>query len=204
MARFYDLLKSRTIDFNKLLLDQYIKLGLDEIDYVILSKLYFDLQTGNEYLDAEKLCSTMSISKETCSERIVSLVNRGFISLELSSISAKEVYSLNDLFEKLDYLLEGKPTDNSNQDIKDIVKILEREIKSVLSPLDLQIVSKWFYDYKYSKEEIERAIYEAKLNKTRGVQYVDRYLYKNNIVTCNQPKVDNELTNLFGKIYDKK
>lgn len=204
MARFYDLLKSRTIDFNKLLLDQYIKLGLDEIDYVILSKLYFDLQTGNEYLDAEKLCSTMSISKEACSERIVSLVNRGFISLELSSISAKEVYSLNDLFEKLDYLLDGKPTDNSNQDIKDIVKILEREIKSVLSPLDLQIVSKWFYDYKYSKEEIERAIYEAKLNKTRGVQYVDRYLYKNNIVTCNQPKVDNELTNLFGKIYDKK
>ena len=99
MARFYDLLKSRTIDFNKLLLDQYIKLGLDEIDYVILSKLYFDLQTGNEYLDAEKLCSTMSISKEACSERIVSLVNRGFISLELSSISAKEVYSLNDLFE---------------------------------------------------------------------------------------------------------
>lgn len=205
MNRYYELLKNNIIDFDKLMVDKYYLLGLNEIDAIILIKLNNLIKQGKRLLSTCEIVPHMSISEETCSKRIVELVNEGFITLELSSIDAKETFNMDETYKRLSYALdlddEKKEVVEHDNKVKSTIKTLEAEMNKILSPLELEMVNRWFLEYNYSYEEIEEAIFEALKNKTRGVKYIDRFLYNRNKKVVNSNQDGQDIMELFSRVY---
>jgi len=203
----YTLLKNNIIEFDRLLLEKYSALNLDETNTIILIKLNKFLRQGKRSLSAEELSDTMKISKTEAAKRIVDLVNNGFITLELSNVDQKEVFSLDETYKRLSYLLEGvKQTNlenNVNEKIKETVQMLEREFKKILSPMELEMVSRWYMDYKYSDEKIEAAIIKTLGYKNRSIGYADRLLRIKNEETKTEENhaAGENIQDLFNKVY---
>jgi len=203
----YTLLKNNIIEFDRLLLEKYSALNLDETNTIILIKLNKFLRQGKRSLLAEELSDTMKINKTEAAKRIVDLVNNGFITLELSNVDQKEVFSLDETYKRLSYLLEGvKQTNlenNVNEKIKETVLMLEREFKKILSPVELEMVSRWYMDYKYSDEKIEAAIIKTLGYKNRSIGYADRLLRikSEETKTEENPATGENIQDLFNKVY---
>jgi DNA replication protein len=203
----YDLIKNDIIQFDKLIIDKYHRLGLDEVDAIILIRLNDLLKRGKRLLSVEEIAPSMKIKEEELGRRIVDLVTKGFITLELSSIDAKEIFSLDETYRRLSYLLDAdrKTVNDSqlNEKIKATVNLLEKEMKKLLSPLELEMVSRW-YQEDYQDEEIQEAILKALKNKNRSVAYIDRALSSERKRQANvaTPKGEN-IQDLFKKVYAK-
>ena len=207
MKNYYEMLTQGIIDFKKLFFEKYSVLGLDEVDCVLIIKMYDNIISGKNSLDDDNIIKTMTISVDEASERIVRLVNEDFISLEMTDMKSPETVSLQSLYNKLCYLLEDKEQEiNKNElsvTVKEICELVEKELNKVLSPNDLQTIKKWFYDYKYSKDEVKKAILEATKYKNRGVNFVDSTLYKKHHDVKVVP-TDGDTLELFKKVYDKR
>lgn len=202
MSKFYMLIKNNLIDFDKLLIEKYYLLGLDEVELVILIKLNKLLNSGNKF-SIEYLCNNMTVDKEVISDKLVTLINNQFITLKL--VNKNEIYSLDDTFKKLASLLEGEEIEEQDEDDKNLVAIivsmLEREFKKILSPLELELVSKWIYDDKFSYDEINDAILETLKFKKKNIQNVDMIL--NRKENNNQNTPNEGLQDLFNQVYGK-
>lgn len=207
MKSYYDLLKDNIIDFDRLMLEKYYMLGLNEIDTVILIKLNNLLKKGERSLSLNEVVPFMSISEEECSKRIVKLVEEGFIAIEFTNVKSKETFSLDETYRKLSLILldedSAKDSDDKKELLKDTITLLEKELKKILSPIEREIVSKWYYEYKYDQKDIDEAILKALKLKNRGIQFIDRTLFKN----THQDTLDEtntEIEELFKKVYVRK
>jgi DNA replication protein len=206
----YNLIKNNIIQFDKLIIEKYNLLGLDEVDAIILIRLNDLLNKSRRQLLVEEIAPTMKISIEVLSERIVDLVKRGFITLELSSIDSKEVFSLDESYRRLAYLLNNEASRKSDSELNkkmiETVKLLEHELKKILSPIELEMVSRWYIEDDYSDEEINEAILKALKTKTRGVSFIDRSLSNSRKIVDKKIYPDNNRENvqeMFNKVYVK-
>lgn len=207
MKSYYDLLKDNIIDFDRLMLDKYYMLGLNEIDTVILIKLNNLLKKGERSLSLNEVVPFMSISEEECSKRIVKLVEEGFIAIEFTNVKSKETFSLDETYRKLSLILldedNAKDNDDKKELLKETISLLEKELKKILSPIEREIVSKWYYEYKYDQKDIDEAILKALKLKNRGIQFIDRTLFKNNHQDTLE-ETNTEIEKLFKKVYVRK
>lgn len=204
----YNLIKDDIISFDKLMIEKYHLLGLDETDAIVLIRLNDLLKRGERSLSLEKIAPTMKIKTEELGMRIVDLVTKGFITLELSSVDAKEVFSLDETYRRLVFLLEAEDEDLKDEAVKRKIKatvsLLERELKKTLSPLELEMVNRWYLEGKYSDEDIEAAILKALKYKNRGVAFIDRSLAASKKKAEKEPLPEGEnIMDLFKKVYAK-
>lgn len=202
MSKFYMLLKNNIIDFDKLLIEKYSLLGLDEVEVVILIKLNNLLNSGNKF-SIEYLSKNMTITEDILRDKLVTLINNQFITLKL--MNKNEIYSLDDTYNRLSSLLENEEIEeekeNFNTDVAKIVSLLEKEFQKILTPLELELVHKWIYDDKFSYDKIYNAILEALKLKKKSVQNVDIFLNKKN---NSEVKTSNDgLEDLFNQVYGK-
>lgn len=202
MSRYYMFLKNNLIDFEKLIIDKYSFLGLDEIEVIILVKLNKLLTSGNKF-SINYLSQNMTVSEDIIRDKLVTLINNQFITLKL--VNKSEIYSLDDTFKRLADLLDKEDQKNSNDEleteISKIVVLLEKEFKKMLSPLELELVHKWVYEDEFTYEKVYNAILETlKLNK-KNIQYVDIILNKKDV---SLKQTSNEgLQDLFNQVYGK-
>jgi DNA replication protein len=205
----YNLIKNDIIQFDKLIIEKYSQLGIDEVDTIILIRLNDLLKRGKRLLQVEEIAPSMKIKEEELGRRIVDLVTKGYITLELSSIDAKETFNLDETYRRLSYLLDA---DNQNQSdshlniqMKSTVKLLEKELNKILSPLELEMVSRWYLEDKYDENAIQEAILKALKYKNRGVAYIDRSLAasKKQYQAATQPTSAENIKELFNKVYAK-
>lgn len=175
----FDLIKNNLIQFDKLMIDQYYKLDVDEVDAIILLRLNDLAQRNIFVLNEVKLAKTMKVDKNKLGERIVKLVTRGFISLELGKDN-KEVFNLDNTYQRLANLLGNIKDDEEEKilkrKIKKTITLLEKELKKILSPLELEIVQRWFIEDKYTDDEIDDAILQTLKYKNRGINYMNKLL----------------------------
>ncbi len=208
MKSYYDLLKNSIIDFDKLIVYKYHLMGLDEIDAIILIKLNNLLKKGDESISLNRIAPTMSISIEELSTRVMNLVNNGYVTLLKKD--NREVFSLDEAFKRLSIVISDedniKEVANKNNDVKYVVTILERELKKILSSIEREIVNRWIYEYNYSTDDIVDALNECLKYKNRGINYIDKILYRKNHKEEAEPlKKSSEIQDLFQKVvYDKK
>lgn len=207
MKRYYDLLKDNIIDFDKLILEKYYMLGLNEVEAIILIKLNNLLKKGERSLSLNEVVPFMSISEEECSERIVKLVEEGFIAIEFTNVKSKETFNLDETYRKLSLILldenNAKASDEKKELLKETITLLEKELKKILSPIEREIVSKWYYEYQYDPKDIDEAIMNALKYKNRGIQYIDRTLFKNNN-KVEENETNTEIEELFKQVYVRK
>jgi len=205
----FNLIKNNVIQFDRLILEQYYKLSIDEVDTIILIRLNDLLQRGVTVLNEEEIAASMKIDKNELGNRIVELVKKGFITLELSSVDSKEVFNLDETYKRLALILDGKRENHNKKileaKIKDTMNLLEKELKKILSPLEREIIQRWYIEDEYSDEEISEAILKALKYKNRGVNYIDRLLHTTRRDSQKaEEAVENHQENiqeLFNKIY---
>ena len=179
MSKYYMFLKNNLIDFEKLIIDKYSFLGLDEVEVIILVKLNKLLNSGNKF-SIDYFTKNMTITEDVIREKLVVLINNQFIDLKL--VNKSEIYSLDDTFKRL-------------------AALLEKEFKKILSPLDLELVHKGIYEDKFSYSKIYNAILETLKLKKTSIQYVDVILNKKENVNANSSKEG--LQDLFNQVYGK-
>lgn len=202
MSKYYMFLKNNLIDFEKLIIDKYSFLGLDEVEVIILVKLNKLLNSGNKF-SIDYFTKNMTITEDVIREKLVVLINNQFIDLKL--VNKSEIYSLDDTFKRLAALLEKEEVEEENEELNTdcakVVALLEKEFKKILSPLDLELVHKWIYEDKFSYSKIYNAILETLKLKKTSIQYVDVILNKKENVNTNSSKEG--LQDLFNQVYGK-
>lgn len=202
MSQYYELLKNETISFDKLLIDKYNALGLDEVEVIILIKLNNVLKSGNK-LSIDALAKKMSITEAQLRNKLVTLINNQFITLMLDGTN--EVYSIDDTYKRLaDTLDDCDRTEKNENDetmMKKVVNHVEKMFNKILTPLDLEVVHHWVYDDKFDYDQINNAIIETLKLKKTSVQYVDAIL--NNPKPAKKQKSSDGLQELFNQVYDK-
>ena len=201
MSKYYMFLKNNLIDFEKLIIDKYSFLGLDEVEVIILVKLHKLLSTGNKF-SIDYISKNMTVSETIIRDKLVTLINNQFIDLKL--VNKSEIYSLDDTFKRLASLLEKEEAEEEKEDLNTdcakIVAILEKEFKKMLSPIELELVHKWVYEDKFDYSKIYNAIIETLKYKKTSVQYVDVVLNKKEQVN-NKSNSKEGLQDLFNQVY---
>jgi len=207
----YNLIKKNVIQFDKLILEQYFKLNLDEVDTIILIRLNDLLQKNICELNEDEIAKSMKIDKNELGKRIVELVKKGFITLEFTGIESKEVFSLDEPYKRLALLLEKNTEEVNNEllelKIKETINLLEKELQKILSPLEREMVQRWYIDEKYTDDGINEALLKTLKYKNRGVAYIDRLLQANRREQRKE-EVKTETTQeniqeLFNRLYAK-
>lgn len=180
-----NLMKKNIVDFNELVLNNYYKMGLDETEAIIIIKLYSLLKRNITFINPERLSKILSISKVKTSNRLESLIEKGYIQMDLVTLeNGKETESFN-----LDYFIEkvllneldqakGKKKENNKADEGILAEMLELEMKKPLSVLDIQIITKWLKEDSYSFDQIEDALFKAVKSNKVTMKYIDNILLK--------------------------
>ena len=204
MNQYYELLKQEVIVFEKLLIDKYHLIGLNEYEAIILIKLNKSLKEGKRRLIIDEVIPNMTLDKDQLSNIVIDLVNRGYIGVELSAVDALETFNLEGTIRRLSDVFDtdNQPKTVVEGNITKVINLIENESGKQVSSIDIEIITKWFNDYHYSVNEIEEAIYKAAKNKKVSVKYCDRILYNSK---SNHSNVEDssEIKELISKVYGK-
>ena len=201
MSQYYTLIKNQMIDFDKLILEKYFCLDLDEVDTIILIKINETLKYERT-LDAKAVASKMSIDVNDVSKRIVGLVERGYVSLEITE--AGEEVKLDGIYNRLATLLDRDDANNDSNTKASVVKKVADDFanyfKKTPSAMDLQMINHWVIDDDYSYEEISEAIQNCAMKKKMSSRYVDAYLME--ITKVEETNIDSELQEKFNNVFN--
>ena len=177
------LMKKNIIDFNELVLNNYYKMDLDEIDAIIIIKLNSLLKRGITFINPEKLSKILSLTKIKTANKLDNLTAKGYVKFELIKLEngkESESFNLDFFIEKIlmiEFELKQKEKNSSQQVMEsDLVDMLETELKKPLSVLDIQIITKWLSEDNYTKEQIEEALLVAMKNNKVSMKYIDNLL----------------------------
>lgn len=205
MNQYYELLKQEIIVFEKLLIDKYHLIGLNEVETIILIKINKSLKEGKRKLVIDEIAPNMSIDSSVLANTIIDLVNRGYITVEISNVNALETYNLDGTLKRLSEVFDeaNQKVLNVDTNIAETVNLIEAESGKSVSSLDLEMIRHWFNDLGYSKEQVDEAIYKASKNKKLSVKYVDRILANQNKKSVS-PEDNDEIKDLISRVYVRK
>lgn len=207
MKSYYDLIKENLIEFDKALLDNYHLIGLTETECLVLLRLHQQIIKENNILNADNLIKRLSITSENFTEIISELVSRNFVELKLD-LDDNQVYTeryfLDGAYRQLGYIFEAKETKEEDNtlsiEMKQTLQYLEKQLAKMLTPLEVNIVKKWFYDYKYPISLINEEIDKVLKRKMKSVSIIDRSLFARTKETLDKEDVS-KAKELFKKLY---
>lgn len=205
MNNFGKLIKANLISFNTALLTNYKKLGLDEIDAIIILHLFQQKRDRDDFLSIRSLRLKMTIEQNKLSERIFKLVEQGFIELLIED-GQREQFSLNPTIEKLGLCFEenqGECEEQSRKElIQKIVSYTETSYQKTLSPTDLEIINGWVEEG-YTYDQMTGAIFDSLKAKKMHLRYADAIL----VSRCqkrNEVAIDPSIKEMLDQVYVKR
>ncbi len=197
MKSYVDLMKENIIDFGNLILEKYYLLNLNEIECMVLYKLNKYSKEVNNILNLSDLEKKMKLDINQLGDVLAGLVSKGFVTLKMSDDEKGtliEEFSLEDAYKELSYVLENGErkieNDQVNKDFQEILKLLESKNNKPLSPIEMQTVQKWFFEYKYDFELIKEQIEKTYKNKNASVSIVDRQLFAKSRETLTSDEIE--------------
>jgi len=176
------------IDFDKLLLKNYKKIGLTEIESFLLIELHKQKKTGETVISPTKLVKKLTISEDKVFSTLDNLITKKYLTIRLvkqENEKETEDFSLDNTIQKLIDVYKAEIRDNIIRNDKtyntveeEIVDIIEQQFQKQLKPLDIELIQRWVNEDNYSVDLIKRAILDAvKANKST-LGYVDGVLLK--------------------------
>jgi DNA replication protein len=177
------LIESKVINIKDFIINHYPKLGLDEKGAMLLIHIYNLSESGQDFLSINHLTDKMAIEFVDCADLVFKLVQKNFIAFDIhvdDQGKTKEKYTLDPLFQKiLTLLIQENKTMTKVQDeheIAGLIRIIEQEFGRPLSSFEIQMITAWINESKYSIALIKLAIKEALLSNAYNLKYVDRIL----------------------------
>lgn len=197
------LIKSRTISFIEVLIKNYKKIGLNEIEAIILCKLYYLYLDNKNNLSTDILSKEMSLDENELANKIVELVNLGYMEIKL--VDGKEEFSLDLTIDKLGEVLEKNETSVSQKQNKlsNIVSIVETTFNRNVTATDLKVINYWLDD-DFSFEDIKRALIKTMQAGKNNLSYADAILNRNKPREKVVEDNDEELKAILDSVYVKK
>lgn len=188
-------IKSGNISIPTALLTHYKKMGLSEIEMVLILHVHSFLEKGNNFPTLGELSDRMTID---CTSILRRLIQRGFIEIKdaFSDEGIRfEMYSLDPLWEKLVNQFQAqnnlKATAENESQETDLYTCFEQEFGRPLSPFECESLGMWLDDDHHEPVIIKAALREAVISGKLNFRYIDRILFewkKNGIKTIEQAK----------------
>lgn len=207
MSQYYILLKNGMLDFEKLIIDKYSFIGLDEVEAVFLIKLkrIFDSNIKiSETVIINSLKDSMSISEKQITELLIKLINSQYISLKI--VDNKETYTLDDTYKRLasviDDVSEKEEKEVKETVLKKTVLFIEKECEKIISGAELEVIKHWIDVDKFSFDQIKEATLECLKLKKKSIKNIDMMLskFKKNSELKKSETKEN-LQDLFNSVY---
>jgi DNA replication protein len=161
------------INFEKLLINYYKDLNLNEKEVVVLQLINLCIEGGTNYVPPEILILKMRIRMEELQEIYVSLMNKQYI-LQLVDSSNHFTTSLDKLKSELVNFFVGQEKAKQVRNPK-IFELVEKEFNRSFSPFEIDIIRSWI-DIGFTKEQIEKALIDANDGKLKTIRKIDKIL----------------------------
>lgn len=175
-----DYLKYITIPVNKILLDNYAKIGLDEASVIILIKLLERYRTHNTPLNFSELLAGTTLNESELTHIIQSLIKENLLELDTHQIDGKytETYNFEPLYNKLEdfIMLEEKAPVKDDTTLRGLFEYIEQLYGRAISPNEYERLNSWMNDSNYQPEAIQDAVDIAYKSNITSLQYVERIL----------------------------
>ncbi len=199
------------LDIKTLLLDNYKKLSINEKDVIVLVKLH-EISESSRNFTTKNISYRTSFSAtelETILEKLESLELIEYSVEEDAKGLKTEVCSIKKAIEKSLIALKqeadlNKVSDSKNE-ISLIVALLESEMKATLNRSNIDTITRWLYDDKFTIDEIKYAINKASSNNSLSVNYIDRILVTNRtskVITTTVKGPNEKMLNNFYNLID--
>lgn len=193
-----NLIKDSNFYIPKLLLFNYKKLNVSELELIVLIYL---INEKDLTFNPKKVSFDLDIKLEETLNIFESIINKDLIKIDNKKIDnvRTEIINLDELYTKLSYLIM------ENEEVKNntIYDIFEEKIGRTLSPMEFAIIGGWL-ELNYSEELILLALDEAIYNGVYKLNYIDKILYDWNRkgIKNKEDKIKNETE--FKKNKDNK
>lgn len=173
MNQILEVLKLKAYQIPQLLLFNYKKLGINELELIVI--IYIINDTDTNY-NPKKISNDLNIDVKKVLEVINNLVEKGILSVEIIKVNniRNEVINLDLMYEKLAFLIMKK--DNKNEETN-IYDTYSKELGRGLSPTEYEIINSWL-DSGYSEELLLLALKEAIYNGVSNFRYIDRIIFE--------------------------
>lgn len=181
-----------TTTFSNGLLAYYPQLKIDDAEMIVIIQLEMFAQKGNFFPTDEQLAANTNLSVSEITALIQKLIEQNFLSIDQISDKSGKIgnkYNLDQLYNQLDLLLEGKiksgnkkAGNNSstssvdNSPLTQLVRQFEIEFGRYLSPIEREEIASWLNVDHYDPVLIKMALREAVLAQAYSLKYVDRVL----------------------------
>lgn len=192
------------LNLHKLLLKEYVRLGINEKEVIVLSQLATMLEKKKHTLSLKSIARMTNLSSNEVGELLEQLIVNQFVSTELelkNDGKEREIFSLNPLFDKIIQLfkedLKVENEKQSDNEIKAVITNLEDVFRKSLKPYDLQMIQQWFIDG-YNKKEIDQALEVAVNHNKLNLNYLDRILRTTD--ETYDDELDDEKRDLINKL----
>ena len=172
MNEIVELIKHKDMYVPRLLITNYKKLKLSEIEVIILIYL---INSDTSTYNPKEISKDLDIKMNDILQMIDTLIEKGFISIDIVKINkiSNEVVNLDLLYEKLAFIVINNKSPEEKDD--GLFEIYEKELGRGLTPMEYEIINGWL-DINYSPEIIICALKEATYNGTSNFRYIDRIL----------------------------
>ncbi len=175
MEQVVELLKTRDIHFPRLLLLNYKKLNITEIELIILIYL---INCDSLIYNPKQISQELDIKINDVLELINNLTEKGIINIDLVKKNniTSEIINLDLLYEKLAFNIIETDSTKEKKD-SNLFEVFENELGRGLTPMEFEIINGWL-DIEYTEEIIICALKEATYNGISNFRYIDRILYE--------------------------
>lgn len=174
MDKVLNLLKQRIYSVPGILFENYRKLKLTSDELVVLIYL---INNSDNILNYESISNDMNIDIKEVLNIVNGLNEKDMIGIKLDKVNGKsmEVYSLDNLYNKLSFLVIKDEPKKENKE--ELFSIFEKEFGRTLTPMDYEIISAW-QEADFKDEIIILALKEAVYNGVNNLRYIDKILYE--------------------------
>ena len=175
MNEIVELLKQKDMHIPRLLITNYKKMNITELELIILIYL---INSDSSTYNPKQISEDLDIKMNDVLELVNNLVEKSIISLDIVKINriSNEVINLDLLYEKLGFLIINNNTP-SKDDNNGLFDIFQKELGRGLTAMEYEIINGWL-DLEYSSEIIICALKEATYNGVSNFRYIDRILYE--------------------------
>ena len=197
------------VNVNKLLLENYANFGLNELELVVLLKLFEMLKNNQVTISVTSLAKKTSMTPSECSNVLNGLFNRGLVTIDLENTKqgkTKESFNLDECIKFIEGYFENeiksKMISENEDNLSEITNLVEQTFKRSLTPLELQIIVEWGQSGE-TLQNIQKALAMAVSSGKSSLKYVDTCLAAIKNKEEDSVVLDEEKSKLLNDFYRK-
>ena len=199
------LIQNGYVNVQKMLLNNYTRLNLNETEVVIVLKLFEMLKNNQISITVSQLAKKTAMSHEDLSNVLSSLYDKNLLSISViytNQGKSKETFNLDNLINEMELLMKSDMDDQvlsqNENTLKQAVSLVEDAYKRNLSTLELEMIREWISSGE-TLDKIRKALAVSVKRNKLNIKYTDRVLANQD--DDEDVHIDEENSKLMAEFY---